>query len=294
MGSKMNANHKRQAAAYVRTLTGDAQTPMSWQVFDDAGQPEGWRLARILHGSLRECGRLLVDLQEMRRGVFCTVSETDLRGRKVGNVVRVRALFCDFDGPAPASWHLAPSMIVQSAHGPHAYWCVDDCALGDFRQAQQRLARHYGSDPKVCDLPRVLRVPGFLHQKREPFRVELVEAPGHRYSMAAVLGGIAPLPAPPERPQYTGERAPRWREVDPVQAFVDAGLYGRPLGDGKHSVLCPWGQEHSRQSLDASAGDTVIWEHGLAGKPVFRCAHAHCEGRYMAHALRELGRWGSG
>lgn len=292
----MDANHKRQAAAYVRTLAGHAQAPMTWQVFDDAKQPEGWRLARVLNGSLRECGRLLVDLQRLQRGVFATIAETDLIGRKTHNVVRVRALFIDQDGPTPPAWHLPPSMIVQSSHGPHAYWLVSDCELGEFRQAQQRLARHYGSDPKVCDLPRVLRVPGFLHLKREPFRVELLEAPGHRYSTAAVLDGIAPLPAPPERKplQWTGDRPPRWREVDPVQAFVDAGLYGRPLGNGKHAVLCPWGQEHTKQSLDASAGDTVIWESGLAGKPVFRCAHAHCEGRFMAHALRELGRWGEG
>lgn len=272
----MDANHKRMAAAYVRTLAGHAQAPMTWQVFDDAKQPEGWRLARVLNGSLRECGRLLVDLQRLQRGVFATIAETDLSGRKTHNVVRVRALFIDQDGPTPPAWHLPPSMIVQSSHGPHAYWLVSDCELGEFRQAQQRLARHYGSDPKVCDLPRVLRVPG------------------HRYSTAAALDGVAELPAPPERKplQWTGDRPPRWREVDPVQAFVDAGLYGRPLGDGKHSVLCPWGQEHTRQSLDASAGDTVIWEHGLAGKPVFRCSHAHCDGRYMAHALRELGRWG--
>lgn len=291
----MNDDHKRMAAAYVRTLTGDAQTPMTWQVFDDSGQPDGWMLARVVNGNLRQCGRHLVSLQRRGRGVFATVNETDLTGRKTHNVVRVRALFIDMDGPCPQEWHLPPSMIVQSSHGPHAYWLVDDCDLGEFRQAQQRLARHYGSDPKVCDLPRVLRVPGFLHLKREPFRVELLEAPGHRYSTAAVLDGIAPLPAPPERKplQWTGDRQPRWMEVDPVQAFVDAGLYGRPLGDGKHSVLCPWGQEHTRQSLDASAGDTVIWETGLAGKPVFRCSHAHCDGRYMAHALRELGRWGS-
>lgn len=289
----MNAEHKRMAGVYVRTLAGDTQAPMTWQVFDDSGQEEGWKLAKVLHGTLRDRGRQLVDLQEQRRGVFCAVNETDLRGRKAANVTRVRALFCDFDGPWPDDWHLPPSMIVQSNHGPHAYWLVDDCDMSAFKAAQQRLARHYGSDPKVCDLPRVLRVPGFLHLKREPFRVELVCAPGYRYRMAEILDGIAALPEPP-RPTYrqpVDGPMPKWRDVDPLQAFSAAGLYGRPLGDGKHAVLCPWAHEHSRASLDASAGDTVIWESGMRG-PVFRCAHAHCEGRYMAHALREIAAWG--
>ena len=289
----MDANHKRQAAAYVRTLTGDAQTPMTWQVFDDAGQPEGWLLARILNGSLRECGPSLVGLQAMRRGVFATVAQTDLRGRKTENVTRVRALFTDTDGPTPAAWHLPPSMVVQSAHGPHAYWLVSDCELAEFREAQQRLARHYGSDPKVCDLPRVLRVPGFLHQKGEPFRVNLQEAPAHRYSTAQVLEGIAPLPPAPRREYARDPSAPvaRWREIDPVQAFADAGLYGRQIEPGKHAVLCPWANEHSKAAVHGKAGDTVLWERGSQGRPVFRCSHAHCQDRYLAHALREIGSW---
>jgi hypothetical protein len=288
----MDAIHKRQAAAYVRTLAGDAQAPMTWQVFDDSGQPEGWKLARIRHGSLRRQGPTLLAMQAHGRGVFCAINATDLQGRKVANVVKVRALFIDMDGEMSAAWHLEPSMIVQSKHGPHGYWLVDDCELGDFRVAQQRLARHYGSDPKVCDLPRVLRVPGFLHLKAEPFRVELLAAPGHRYRLAQVLDGIAALPEPPQRvyKPSAGGASPRWRDVDPVQAFADAGLYGRPLGDGKHSVLCPWAQEHSRTRLDASAGDTVLWESGVRG-PVFRCSHAHCSQRFLVHALREIQAW---
>ena len=279
------------SAKFIRTLTGSGLSPFTAQLFDDSADKD-WRRARVLHGTLAELADTLGAANRDGCGVFIAVNETNLCGRKAANVIRVRALFVEFDGNMPAAFHLDPSIVVQSRAGWHCYWIVTDCGLDDFRQAQQRLARHYGSDPVVHDLPRVMRLPGFWHRKREPFMVELLEAPGHRYSTAAVLDGIAPLPAPPERVAYTGDRPPRWREVDPVQAFVDAGLYGRPLGDGKHSVLCPWGQEHTRQSLDASAGDTVIWESGASGKPVFRCAHAHCDGRFMAHALRELGRWG--
>src|SRR5512144_2779908 len=38
------------------------------------------------------------------------------------------------------------------------------------------LAKRYNGDPKVIDLPRVMRVPGFFHRKGEPFLTHIVEA----------------------------------------------------------------------------------------------------------------------
>jgi hypothetical protein len=44
---------------------------------------------------------------------------------------------------------------------------------GDFKTAQKRLAAYYGTDPKVCDLPRVMRLAGTLHLK-DPARPFLI------------------------------------------------------------------------------------------------------------------------
>ena len=43
------------------------------------------------------------------------------------------------------------------------------CPLDEFKERQVLLAEMFDGDPKVCDLPRVMRLPGFLHQKGEPF-----------------------------------------------------------------------------------------------------------------------------
>ena len=40
---------------------------------------------------------------------------------------------------------------------------------------QKVLAEHYGTDPSVHDLPRVMRLPGFYHRKAEPVQVKLLE-----------------------------------------------------------------------------------------------------------------------
>jgi hypothetical protein len=41
--------------------------------------------------------------------------------------------------------------------------------LDRFKPFQRELAHVFGGDPSVCNLSRVMRVPGFLHQKGEPF-----------------------------------------------------------------------------------------------------------------------------
>lgn len=78
-----------------------------------------------------------------------------------------------------------------------------------------------------------------------------------------------------------------YRTLDAVAWFLTHSAYRRPLGGGKHAVVCPWLSEHSTTSsgLDTS---TVIWEGG-SNWPTFHCSHAHCQGR----AIRDvLALWG--
>jgi hypothetical protein len=105
----------------------------------------------------------------------------DQKGRKEANVQGVRAVFLDLDG-APLQPVLdagvEPHAIVESSPGKwHVYWQVTGCALDQFKPAQIALAKKFGGDLNVNDLPRVLRVPGFVHQKGEPVqtRIERLE-----------------------------------------------------------------------------------------------------------------------
>jgi hypothetical protein len=86
-------------------------------------------------------------------------------------------LFVDLDG-APVTPVLdapdAPDCIVQSSPGRwHAYWMVGDCPPSEFGRAQLAVALKFGGDVAVKDLPRVMRLPGFIHRKREPFVSQL-------------------------------------------------------------------------------------------------------------------------
>ena len=112
-------------------------------------------------------------------GVHFMVNKGDGRGRRKKNVVAVRAVFVDLDG-APLepvlNCGLKPHIVVEtSPRRFHVYWLVKDFPLSEFGRVQKGLARRFGADPTCTDLPRVLRVPGFLHQKGDPFRVRIVE-----------------------------------------------------------------------------------------------------------------------
>jgi RecA-family ATPase len=131
-------------------------------------------LAKVFHGSLKKCWAPLVDLSRQGAGIFVTVNRTTLRGpRNQQGITDVRAYFADCDGVSQNQIRssieavaLIPHIGVKSSNGKyHVIWCVSDAPLGNFRDTQKKVAALFGSDPSVCDLPRVIRLPGFPHQK---------------------------------------------------------------------------------------------------------------------------------
>jgi hypothetical protein len=135
-------------------------------------------------------------LQANRSGynIYLTVNETDLKGRKTENITRVRAFFVDDDDNQVTDEMVAclpPSMKVLTKRGPHFYWLVSDAKLDDFTAVQTQLAHHFGTDTTIKDLPRVMRVPGFIRHPKEhegQTVVELVYAyPERRYRVEEVV-----------------------------------------------------------------------------------------------------------
>jgi len=157
----------------------DPKGRFTFQTFDDNKERKGRSFARIFHGSLSEHAEELAALQQRGAGVFVMVNEGDGKGRTASNVTRVRAHFVDLDG-APIQpvleAVLPPHIVVESSPNKwHAYWLVSHCALPDFKPRQQTMADQFAGDRTVCDLPRVLRLPGFWHLKETPFQTRLVQ-----------------------------------------------------------------------------------------------------------------------
>lgn len=172
-----------EARRFIELLTCGGGTPITFQTFDDR-KPARPELVRVLHGPFAEHVETLIDLNRRGAGVFLLINEGDgvihpgnKTCRTKANVRRIRALFVDLDG-APLEPILAaeakPNLIVESSPGRwHSYWLVEDLPLEDFKACQRALANKFAGDPSVCDLSRVMRLPGFLHQKASPFLVRI-------------------------------------------------------------------------------------------------------------------------
>jgi RepB DNA-primase from phage plasmid len=159
------------------------------QTFDDDKKRGSRELVRVRHGAHGRHVSELAELNCQGAGIFVVPNETDGRGRKTENVVSVRALFVDLDKDGPRKLDAVlvcdcqPDIVVESSLGKfHCYWLHNDrsISLGQFKPLQQKLASKFGGDPAVCDLPHVMRLPGYWHQKdpANPFMTRIVSIRG--------------------------------------------------------------------------------------------------------------------
>ncbi len=167
----------------------------------------------IRHGPWRTQRRHLEADNKSGMGVFMTVSHTDLRGRTAANVTEVAAYFADFDGTKlPRTWPLPPTAIVKSSEDQdhhHVYWRVVGAPLDAFSHVQKHLSVLFDSDPKVHDLPRVMRLPGLVHAKGEPFLTCLIlVAPDNVVEHGVFVDAFGVPPGVTEVRQAPRPRAP--------------------------------------------------------------------------------------
>jgi hypothetical protein len=83
-----------------------------------------------------------------------------------------------------------------------AYWLVDGLAREQFEGVQRRIAKTFGDADSIIDLCRVMRVPGFWHQKdpARPFQVRIVHEDARlAYKPAEILRTFPPLSDGPKR-----------------------------------------------------------------------------------------------
>ena len=170
-----------QAEKFLNLL--DHKGVFTFQTFDDNKVRKNFALAHVYHGTLQQHHDKLTSLQQQGAGIFIMINKGDgviRKGSKTcrttSNVIEVRALFADLDGAplAPVLECSQPDIIVESSPGKwHCYYRTSDCPLVEFTVRQKQIAQKFSSDPAVHDLPRVMRLPGFFHQKDAPFMTRI-------------------------------------------------------------------------------------------------------------------------
>lgn len=156
----------------------------TFQTADDDKERKAEELAKVLHGTIDQHYITLSKLNSRGAGIFVMVNKGDLRGRSKHNVLEVRSLFVDLDDNGEAGLaqikalpdNIRPQLIVESSPNRyHAYWLLKPgLPLERFKPIQIKLAAKFGGDPKVKDLPRVMRIAGFINRKRKPFLVRVI------------------------------------------------------------------------------------------------------------------------
>ncbi len=166
-----------QAEQFLALLDPDA-TEFTFLTFDDSKERGDNRLTRTLHGTFAEHRDDLMRLNHKGAGVFVSLNATDGTGRKSENITRVRAVSVDLDG-APIEpvrdFSVAPHIEVESSPGKfHAYWLVKGLRLDQFPDTQRSIAKRFDGDTAVAALTLPARLPGFFHNKAEPFQTRIL------------------------------------------------------------------------------------------------------------------------
>lgn len=152
-----------------------------FQIIPEKGMSSKVR-AHVLEGTLQQHSRALTAANQCGAGIFVMINAGTRRN--AAGVNRVRSYFTDNDVPDESGSKLReltdtlcpPNMIVESSKGKyHSYWLTAEGPLEDFSRRQKLLARRFDADPSICDLPRVMRMPGFWHQKHGvPFQTRII------------------------------------------------------------------------------------------------------------------------
>lgn len=223
----------------------------TFQLFDDTPAKRK-EMAKIFHTENLPVSweRRLEKLNCDGVGVYMCINETDGTGRTNKSVVKVRAVFADFDGePIEPAYDDNPSMIVETSPGRfHAYFFTDlekqYVPKRSFSILQEAIAEKYNSDASIKDLARVMRVPGFYHNKREPFLSRIVHYNGNIFEYGLLVEMFPPIP----RPVFSGER---WKKA--VQS------YGNQEFKGQYGASKPGRNVHLMKRIGGMIKKGLSW-----------------------------------
>lgn len=162
---------------FVR-LFGDG--PHCFQTFDDDKKRKDPRLgSRDWYGTFDEYKDRLIEKNQDGAAITLCINQNDGAQRSKDHIVKIRAVFVDLDGSPLGPLLASPlecHMIVESSPGKyHGYWLVEDCTLDQFQKVMKALARKFDGDTQIANLCCVMRIPGFLHQKDEPFLSNIIK-----------------------------------------------------------------------------------------------------------------------
>ena len=260
------------------------ERPATFQLFN-----KRTNTSRIAHTKLTNAALdKLCEANRAGSNVTMMINEGDGEGRAAENVTGVTAVFIDTDGACTLDTVMAslvlPHLVVESSPGKfHAYWRIDGLPRCLFRNVQKQLARQYRTDESVCDLPRVMRVPGMRNWKyRSPTYTKIVhhdnEAKPVRWQEFFVrMNLVAPMRKPATTVIRATEAGSNTEErvraalpsisPDPYRNWFEVGaaIHSEWPNQGGFAIWTEWSRQSSK--FDA-ATQQATWEQFSTGKGI--------------------------
>jgi hypothetical protein len=283
------------AASFIQRLTGNEKTPVTFQTYadsktGDAAKSNG-NLVKVLHGRLHEHFNTLWTMNEHGAGIFVTVNETDLRGRRAENITGIRAIWSDDDTGRidPASHPLKPQIVTKTSPGhQQVYWLTEGAPLEEHGGVLDRIIEDHHGDKGAKGINRVLRLPGFYHKKdpTNPHLCEIIHMTDDPpYSWDRIKRVFPPIGG---SKKTKGQRLSEAAERDKVCQYLQQ--QGLVLGqkDGGVYLECPFSEEHTTKNQPT---DCVYFPANTGGyaNGHFKCLHGHCADRTNEEFLKAIG-----
>lgn len=190
--------------------------PYCLRSFPDQGSGPG---KNYTVAGLAEIKSQLITANESEgQGIFFVVNPG---GHKDAAIKQISAHFVEADEVSLdeqyqnlMAFALPPSIIVKTRKSLHGYWLLKadedpGQTVAHFRPVQKALAAHFKGDPVISNPSRVMRLPGFNHNKQDPLPVTcLLFEPSRRYSQAQLIAALPAVarPAPAAAPAAAGEK----------------------------------------------------------------------------------------
>jgi len=176
-------------------------TKMTWVVIPESPEKKESSIGTLVYyKSFNEIKVTLIELNNDGYSIFLTVNHSGSKARCLPDMKQGRGVWIDFDEKNAEPGHILdldgvlgtihpkPDIVVKTPGGWHGYIVFPNPVNFDSDSARlykslllglQQNYAVYGADPKVCDVSRIMRVPGFFHWKGDPILVtsEYVSAP---------------------------------------------------------------------------------------------------------------------
>ena len=169
-----------------------------FQTFDDKGENKS--LTRV--SSVMTVDELMA-YNKQGAGIFFSPNAFPEGQRKKNLCKGINAWFCEMDEGTIdeqlaklESSPLQPTFVIKTRKSLHLYWLANQSTKpnqGHWDAITSGLIHHFNADRACKDISRVLRIPGFFHNKEEPLMVEILYHNENTYTDDSMLGAF-PLP----------------------------------------------------------------------------------------------------